>query len=115
MRREPRDLRPDYVRIADDLREKITTGEIGLGDALPSQPAIRDTYDTSVATAQKALAVLRDEGYVAAMRGKGTYVIATQPATAEDPVMRTLRDVQARMDAMAAEITKLQKKVDALS
>lgn len=114
MEREPTDRRSDYVRIADDLRQKIISGELALGQSLPSQSEIREIYGTSQATAQKAIAVLRDEGYAVTVHGKGAFVIATHPAETEDPTLRTLREVQARIKAMEAEIIKLQKKVDAL-
>jgi GntR family transcriptional regulator len=61
-----------YVQLAGILRDRIRSGEIG-----PRVPSImelsRDT-DLSPATVKRALALLRDEGVIVTVRGRGTFV-----------------------------------------
>ncbi|MFD6095729.1 GntR family transcriptional regulator [Nocardiopsis flavescens] len=63
-----------YRRIASDLRERITTGELSPGDALPSEAAVVREYDVSRGTARQALSELEGTGLVVAIHGKGRFV-----------------------------------------
>ncbi|MEX2983606.1 GntR family transcriptional regulator [Streptomyces sp. C36] len=66
--------RPLYQRIADDLRASILTGELGPGDKLPSENALKARYGTTRATAAKGVALLKSEGLVASSQGKAATV-----------------------------------------
>jgi AcrR family transcriptional regulator len=79
-------LVPPYRRIADDLRGRIEAGEFRPGDRLPSARAITREWAVAIATATKALAVLRDEGLTVPRPGVGTVV-------AVRPVRRTEREL----------------------
>jgi GntR family transcriptional regulator len=65
---------PPYQQIAAELREKIKSGAIAPGSALPSVTQIVGEYGVAKLTAQKALRVLRDEGLAEVVRGWGTFV-----------------------------------------
>jgi AcrR family transcriptional regulator len=67
-------LVPPYRMIADDLAGRIAGGEWGPGDRIPSARAITREWGVAIATATKALAVLRDEGLTQARPGVGTIV-----------------------------------------
>jgi GntR family transcriptional regulator len=45
--RVPRDDRPEYLRIADELRARISEGAYRPGDKLPTLPELRDAYGAS--------------------------------------------------------------------
>ena len=64
----------EYRRIADDLRNRITNGDLAAGDALPSEAAIVEEYGVARGTARAALAALETEGLVEARHGKGRFV-----------------------------------------
>jgi DNA-binding transcriptional regulator YhcF (GntR family) len=64
-----------YERIADELRSRITSGQLAPGDPIPSTRAITRQWGVAVATASRALAALRDEGLVTARPGLGTVVL----------------------------------------
>ena len=74
-----RDGVPLYAQIASDLRDKIKDGYYGPGALLPSRNELAATYGVSVITAQNALAVLSQEGYARAMRGRGHIVRRKRP------------------------------------
>jgi DNA-binding transcriptional regulator YhcF (GntR family) len=74
---------PPFARIVADLRERIESGELAPGDRVPSTREITRRWGVAMATATKALGVLRQEGLVRAVRGSGTVVEARSgPATA---------------------------------
>jgi DNA-binding GntR family transcriptional regulator len=68
-----------YLRIAAAIRHRITTGALRPGDRVPSTRRV--VRDFGVATAIRALAVLRDEGLVLTRVGSGTVVRASATGT----------------------------------
>ena len=65
---------PQYVKIASDLRGKITDGTYGPGALLPSRNEITAMYGVSAITARDALSMISHEGYAKAVRGRGHIV-----------------------------------------
>ncbi|AZQ73726.1 MULTISPECIES: GntR family transcriptional regulator [Streptomyces] len=65
---------PPYLRIASELRARIASGELRAGQRVPSTRGITEEWGVALATATKALAVLRQEGLVRAVPGVGTVV-----------------------------------------
>lgn len=65
-----------YLRIAEDLRRRVTDGEFGRGHVLPSEADLAASYDASRLTVRRALGILREEGLVDARRGFGWFVAA---------------------------------------
>lgn len=74
MTRPGGETRRKYQRIADDLRERITSGEYSPGDKVPGENELMQTYDVARMTARQALDVLRHEGLTVTRRGSGVYV-----------------------------------------
>ncbi|GAA4221651.1 GntR family transcriptional regulator [Streptosporangium album] len=66
--------RPRYLRIADELRALITSGELAEGDRLPSIPEIMKRYGVADGTARDVLRALTSEGIAVSKPGSGTYV-----------------------------------------
>lgn len=66
------DPRPTHQRIAADLRAEIMDGTIT--GQLPITGALRERFGVANSTITKALATLRDEGFVVGQRGVGVYV-----------------------------------------
>ncbi len=67
---------PPYLRIASDLRQRIESGELQAGDALPSINRIAQEWGCAKTTAAKALNMLKAEGLVRGVQGWGTIVVA---------------------------------------
>lgn len=66
------DERPQHARIAADLRAKILAGDIT--GTLPTYSRLQELYDTTTNTAQRAVALLKAEGFVVGKRGKALYI-----------------------------------------
>lgn len=67
--------RPLYLQLADLLRTQIQSGQ--LAGRLPSLKSLSQEHQVSHITAEKALAVLKDEGIVQAVIGKGYYTTSS--------------------------------------
>lgn len=64
-----------YAKIAEDLKKRIETGEYAPGTKLPSYEELKEIYaPVSVSTLQRAIAVLKERGYVVGVQGLGLYV-----------------------------------------
>jgi GntR family transcriptional regulator len=66
---------PAYLQLAAILREMITSGKIGPNQPLPSIKTLAQEYEVAKGTAEKALGVLREEGLVRTVPGRGIYVV----------------------------------------
>ncbi|MEY9859066.1 DNA-binding GntR family transcriptional regulator [Catenulispora sp. GAS73] len=64
-----------YRRIADDLRERIESGDLQPGDLVPSEAALVAQYAVARGTARQALVELQGAGLIEAIQGKGRYVL----------------------------------------
>jgi site-specific recombinase XerD/DNA-binding transcriptional regulator YhcF (GntR family) len=63
-----------YQRIAADLRGAISCGALGPSAQLPTVNQLRDRYQVSAGTANRAIAELKAEGLVIASRGRRAVV-----------------------------------------
>ena len=66
---------PVYVQLADLLRAQIPDGSLAPRRPLPSIRTLTQTYGVADGTVKKAVAVLRAEGLVRTVRGRGVYVV----------------------------------------
>jgi GntR family transcriptional regulator len=113
-----------YKKVADDVRSQIASGALQVGDQIPSTTELGKRYGVSSTAARNAVAVLREEGLVEGIQGKGVFVAAT-PAeigerrlsvqTVHDEVAVLRQEVrslgQQAPDAPSAEVAQ---KLDAL-
>lgn len=65
---------PPYVQLADQLRAMISAGEIGKGQPIPSIHALIQQTGLAKNTVSKAVGVLKGEGLVGQVPGRGVYV-----------------------------------------
>lgn len=73
-----------YHQIAEELRDRLGSGEFAAGKLLPSEASLGATYSASRVTIRKALEVLRAEGLVGSRQGFGWFAAAEplpQPLT----------------------------------
>ncbi|MER7153388.1 GntR family transcriptional regulator [Streptomyces lydicus] len=65
--------------IADELRERIRSGDLAPGKRLPGEPALVKQHGVAKETARRALMLLVTEGLAVRRKGSGTYVREFQP------------------------------------
>jgi DNA-binding transcriptional regulator YhcF (GntR family) len=78
---------PPYLSIVNELRRRISSGELRAGDPIPSTRALARKWKVALATATKSLAVLAQEGLVEAVPRVGTVVAQPGPRAAA-PIAR---------------------------
>ncbi|WP_256256443.1 substrate-binding domain-containing protein [Paenibacillus sp. BC26] len=74
-----RETMPLYKFIVEDIKEKIGSGQLKDGDAIPTQIELAKLYETSEITSRRALSELVNEGLVVRIRGKGTFIQLRDP------------------------------------
>ncbi|MFL1903063.1 GntR family transcriptional regulator [Streptomyces tauricus] len=70
---------PEYLRIAADLRRRISSGEWAPGDQIPTLPELCEHYRVSQTTVRNAIGLLRGEGLVESNARAGTRVRPRPP------------------------------------
>ncbi|MBQ0868482.1 GntR family transcriptional regulator [Streptomyces sp. A73] len=70
----PHDTRPPYQQAADEIRKEIKSGRLKPGEQLPSHRELQERFGVANMTARSALRVLRDEGLIYTVQGRGSYV-----------------------------------------
>ncbi|MFI7341799.1 GntR family transcriptional regulator [Streptomyces sp. NPDC050085] len=84
------DARPPYQRVADVLRQEITAGRLKPGEQMPSHRELQERFEIANMTARSALRVLREEGLIYTVQGRGSFVMdQAAPATGEFSIKYT--------------------------
>ena len=68
------DPTPLYVQLANILRALINSGELKPRELLPSESHLQQQYGVPRGTVRTAVGILRDEGLVVTIGGRGTFV-----------------------------------------
>lgn len=68
------DRRPPYQHAADELRRDILQGRIKPGEQVPPVRLLTERFHLASMTIRNALDVLRDEGLIYTIHGRGSYV-----------------------------------------
>ena len=71
---------PIYAQITRQIKDKILSGELKEGDALPSIRLLAKELRISVITTKRAYEDLEAAGFIVTMPGKGSFVAPQNPA-----------------------------------
>ena len=71
--------RNKYLEVARMLRKDIVRGIYAPGHRLPTRSEMGEEFGVGVATVQKALEELADDGFVQARARAGTFVVDNPP------------------------------------
>ncbi|MGO4751708.1 winged helix-turn-helix domain-containing protein [Streptomyces sp. 2MCAF27] len=113
--------------IAETLRERIRSGGLKPGDALPTQAVLMREFGASSLTVQRAMALLKQDGWAVSRPGKGAFVahhdhVADDADDLDGPEATALATgTAARVEALecalaeaAQQIADLRGRVEAL-
>jgi DNA-binding GntR family transcriptional regulator len=93
--------------IAETLRERIRSGGLRPGDALPTQAVLMREFGAASLTVQKAMALLKQEGWAVSRPGKGAFV-AHRDHAADDADDLDSPDTTAPFDGTTVRVEALE-------
>ena len=104
-----------YAKIADVLRERISSGDLAPGSPLPSEAALCAEFTVVRNTVRRALTTLEDEGLIETLPGKGRLVRGDAPSQYE--YRRIANDLRSQIedgeltagDALPSEATIVEE------
>jgi DNA-binding GntR family transcriptional regulator len=65
---------PVYVQLANFIRERINDGTYAVDRPIPSKKLLMQEFGIAASTVERALTVLREEGRIVTVMGRGLYV-----------------------------------------
>ncbi len=91
-----------YIEIANIVRDAIGDGEYDDGERLPSRTDLASQFNVSPMTVQNAMRILREEGVVATIPGRGVFA---RRGTAEPSIRAEIAEIKARLDRLEQPLT----------
>lgn len=98
---------PLSAQIKDDLRRKISAGDVPVGEKLPSLRAMARDYGVAELTVHVAVKELQNEGVLTSTSGRGTFVSsvpeevsASDETTDLQSIREEVRELRARVEAV---------------
>ena len=99
-----------YRRIADDLRRRIESGELGPGAQIPTEIDLQDQYEASRNTVRDAIKSLIALGLVITRPGQDTFV-----ADKREPFVTTLTDDEPFVTTLTGDLGHIRSQIEGLS
>ena len=64
---------PYYLQLAERIRQQISAGALAMGDRLPSEGELANTWNLSRATVREALRLLEEQGWIIRIARRGAF------------------------------------------
>lgn len=100
---------PIYEQIKEQIKNKIVSNELKVGDKLPSIRILAKDLRVSVITTKNAYVELENEGYVETIPAKGTYVAAKNGELIREEQLQRI-DSLIETAVKVAKISSISKK-----
>ena len=81
-------MQPIYEQIVEQIKQQILQGKLKEGEALSSVRVLAKDLKISALTVKKAYDYLEQEGLIATVHGKGSFVLAANPSLLEEEQRR---------------------------
>jgi len=73
------DPTPLHQQLAAIIRERIRSGEYRPRQVLPSETHLQQEHGVARGTVRQAMALLREEGWIVTIQGRGSFVAPNPP------------------------------------
>ena len=93
--------KPIYQQIVDQVKDKVLTGGLQPGEALPSMRLLARELKISVITTKRAYEELEREGFLTTQPGRGSFVAEKNLEFAREERMRALEESLAKAVELA--------------
>ncbi|WP_406401620.1 winged helix-turn-helix domain-containing protein [Streptomyces sp. NBC_00879] len=102
--------RAAYLELAEDIRQKIRSGELSPGDQLPSMSKLMEEHGVSNTVVRNAMHLLKSEGLVQGRQGKAVTVTEVTPTSKEPDIEAVMR----RLDELGSAVEQLGERIAVL-
>jgi GntR family transcriptional regulator len=100
---------PLYHQLEQDLAARITAGEFGPGDPLPTEEGICEQYGVSRITVRRALDALITQGFIVRRRGVGSFVAERREGVRSVRLSGSLDDFLARAGSLENNVLSVER------
>ncbi|GAA1208923.1 GntR family transcriptional regulator [Prauserella alba] len=100
-----------FERVAALMRDAVIAGHWTPGEQLPSNRVLAEQYDVSLPTLQRAVGVLRDEGWLLSRGSVGVFVADPLPEAKPSASLSELRETVAKLQGA---VTELERRVSGI-
>ena len=84
--------KPIYEQIKEQIKTAILSDEVCEGDTLPSIRQLAKDLKISVITTTRAYTDLEEEGFIATVQGKGSFVLPKNSELVQEQLLRKIED-----------------------
>jgi len=85
-------MTPIYEQLVEQIKRAIIEGELQENDVLPSMRALAKELKISALTVKKAYDALDQEGMIATVHGKGSFVCGVNPSLKREEQLKAIQD-----------------------
>lgn len=106
---------PRYRQIADDLRQRLASGEFPIGTKLPPISDLQEEYacQNNHNMIRHAQSVLIDEGLIEPRQGQGTFVIALPtPQDEQVALAEAAAELKSVLDSAQVALTRFMTRLN---
>ncbi|MFW5996357.1 MAG: GntR family transcriptional regulator [Halanaerobiaceae bacterium] len=100
---------PAYVRVANQIRDRITNKELLPDSKLDNERELCEIYDVSRPTVRKALDILEQEGYITRKQGRGTFVRSSRTVRELSGFLSITEDLQKQGKSVKTDLINFSK------
>ncbi|WP_062106437.1 GntR family transcriptional regulator [Bacillus niameyensis] len=93
-----------YNQIKNQIKEKVLTGELKEGDALPSMRQLAKDLHISVITTKRAYEELEKEGFIYSIVGKGSFIAEQNEDVMKEKKLTTIEEKLIEVIANSKEV-----------
>jgi len=97
---------PLYTKIKNDIRQKISSGELSPNHKISSETLLVKQYGVSRMTVHRALRELKDEGIIVRVAGVGTFVADEQPKGHLITIESIAKEVRSRGHEYSSQVVQ---------
>ena len=100
---------PLYAQVSDAIRARIVKGVWPIGTQIPTLPSLAQEFDVGIITVRQAVQLLRAEGLLTPIQGRGTFVAAKPPTHPRMRVETSLAGLAALYRKQAPRLIPLEE------
>lgn len=102
-----------FERVAASIRDAVVTEHWAPGAQLPSNRVLAEQYEVSLPTLQRAVGVLRNEGWLVSRGSVGVFVADPLPASTPPESLPELRETVSSLRVDLAALEERVRKIEA--